>query len=137
MDIKISRERADSIEALNLIDEHHRNMAVIYPGSLNHPFDPHRDAAPPGVFVIARLDGRAVGCGAIRPLDGPVGEVKRVFVRPECRRMGIASRIMALLEETGLQNGFTWLRLETGTRQPEAIALYEHLGYRRISAFGE
>ncbi len=44
---------------------------------------------------------------------------------------------MALLEDKGLQNGFTTLRLETGTRQLEAIALYKSLGYRRIPAFGE
>ena len=137
MDIKVSLERADSIEALNLIEELDRNMRALYPEGSIHPFDPHLDAAPPGVFVIARVDGKGVGCGAVRPLDGSVGEVKRVFVQPECRRMGIASRIMALLEDKGLQNGFTTLRLETGTKQPEAIALYESLGYRRIPTFGE
>jgi putative acetyltransferase len=137
MDIKVSLERADSIEALNLIEEHRRNMRTLYPEGSIHPFDPHLDAAPPGGFVVARVDGKAVGCGAVRPLDGSVGEVKRVFVQPEYRRMGIASRIMALLEDTGLQNGFTTLRLETGTKQPEAIALYESLGYRRIPTFGE
>jgi hypothetical protein len=51
--------------------------------------------------------------------------------------MGMASRIMALLEAKSLQNGFTTLRLETGTKQPEAMALYEFLGYRRIPTFGE
>ena len=137
MDIKVSLERADSIEALNLIEEHHRNMKALYPEGPIHTFDPHLDAAFPGVFVIARLNGKAVGCGAVRPLDGPIGEVKRVFVKPEFRRMGIAARIMALLEKQGLQNGFTMLRLETGTRQPEAIALYEYLGYRKIPPFGE
>lgn len=137
MDIKVSLERADSIEALNLIEEHARNMRGLYPEGPIHPFDPHLDAAPPGVFVIARVDGKAVGCGAVRPLDGSVGEVKRVFVQPERRRMGIASRSMALLEDKGLQNFSTTLRLETGTMQPEAIALYESLGYRKIPPFGE
>lgn len=51
--------------------------------------------------------------------------------------MGLASMIMALLEDKGLKNGFTTLRLETGTKQPEAITLYESLGYRRIPPFGE
>jgi putative acetyltransferase len=138
MDVKVSPERADSTEALSLIEESRQYLRALYCGEGPiHSFDPHVDAAPPGVFVIARVDGKAVGCGAIRPLEGPIGEVKRVFVLPECRRMGIARRIMALLEDKGLQNGFTTLRLETGTRQPEAIALYESLGYRRIPAFGE
>jgi putative acetyltransferase len=138
MDVKVSLERPDSIEALNLFDETHRELKARYPAdSVEHPFDLHDLASPPAVFVIARLDGKPVGCGALRPLDGALGEVKRVFVQPECRRMGIARKIMALLEDESLQNGFTTLRLETGTKQPEAIALYESLGYRRIPAFGE
>lgn len=138
MDVKVSLERADSIEALNLFDETHRELKASYPGGFcRTPVDPHDLASPPAVFVIARLEGKAVGCGAVRPLDGPVGEVKKVFVQPDCRRMGIARKIMALLEDQGLKNGFTTLCLETGTKQSEAIALYESLGYGRIPTFGE
>jgi len=138
MDIKVWIERPDSIEALNLFDESHQELKARYSAdSVQHSFDRHDLASSPAVFVIARLDGKAVGCGAVRSLDWAVGEVKRVFVQPECRRMGIASRIMAMLEDQGLRNGFTTLRLETGTEQPEAVALYETLGYRRIPAFGE
>jgi putative acetyltransferase len=138
MNVKVSLERADSIEALNLFDETHRELKARYPaGSVEHQFDPHDLGSPSAVFVIARVDGKAVGCGAVRPLGGSVGEVKRVFVQPECRRMGIARKIMTLLEDEGLQNGFTTLCLETGTKQPEAMALYESLGYRRIPTFGE
>lgn len=138
MDIKVSLERPDSIDALNLFDATHRELKARYPaGSVEHPFDPDDLASPPAVFVIARLDGKAIGCGAVRPLDGSVGEVKRVFVKPEFRRIGIARGIMAMLEDQGLRNGFTRLRLETGTEQPEAVALYESLGYRRIPRFGE
>jgi putative acetyltransferase len=137
VDVKVSEERADSIEALNLIEQTRRYMKSLYSDGPVHQFDPYVDAAPPGVFVVARVDGKAVGCGALRPLEGHVGEVKRVFVLPECRRMGIAGRIMAVLEDKGLQKGFTTLRLETGTKQPEAIALYDFLGYRRIPPFGE
>ncbi len=138
VDIKVSLERPDSIEALNLFDQSHRELKARYPaGSIDHSFDPRDLASPPAVFVIARRDGKAVGCGVVRPLDGPVGEVKRVFVQPECRRMGIARRIMAMLEDQGLRNGFTTLRLETGPEQPESVALYESLGYRKIPAFGE
>jgi GNAT superfamily N-acetyltransferase len=104
MDVKVSLERPDSIEALNLFDETHRELKARYPAdSVEHPFDPHDLASPRAVFVIARLDGKPVGCGALRPLDGALGEVKRVFVQPECRRMGIARKIMALLEDQGLR----------------------------------
>jgi len=137
MDVKVSIERADSPEVLNLIEEHRRNMRALYSDGPVHSFDPREAAAPPGVFVVARVHGKAVGCGAVRPSDGPVGEIKRIFVRPEYRRMRIAARIMTLLERKGLENGFTTLRLETGTKQPEAIALFESLGYRNIPPFGE
>jgi putative acetyltransferase len=136
--IKVSLERPDSSDALNLIGEAQRELKARYPAdSIQHPFDPRDVASPPAVFVIARLDGRAVGCGAVRPLDRAVGEVKRVFVQPESRRIGIARVIMATLEDLALRNGFTTLRLETGTLQPESVALYESLGYRRIPPFGE
>jgi N-acetylglutamate synthase-like GNAT family acetyltransferase len=111
-------------------------MRALYSDGPVHSFDPREASALPGVFVVARVDGKAVGCGAVRPLDGPVGEVKRVFVRPEFRLKGIAARIMTLLEKKSLQNGFKTLRLETGTKQPEAIALYEALGYRKIPGSG-
>jgi GNAT superfamily N-acetyltransferase len=120
-----------------LIEELQRDLSAMYQkeGPV-HLFDPKEVAIPPGFFVVARVDGKAVGCGAVRPLEGPVGEVKRVFVKPEFRPKGIAARIITLLEKPSLQNGFKTLRLETGTRQPELIALYESRGYRKIPLFG-
>jgi N-acetylglutamate synthase-like GNAT family acetyltransferase len=98
---------------------------------------PKNDAlVPRSVFFIARFDGQAVGCAALRPVESEVAEVKRMYVAPTARRRGIARHMLAELERTAVEFGYRVLRLETGDRQPEAIALYESSGFRRIPAYG-
>jgi GrpB-like predicted nucleotidyltransferase (UPF0157 family)/GNAT superfamily N-acetyltransferase len=87
-------------------------------------------------FLIARLQGSPVGCAGLRPLDAKAAEVKRMYVIPTARRRGIGRRLLAELEAKAALFGFTTLRLETGNRQPEAIALYESSGFRRIAPYG-
>ena len=87
-------------------------------------------------FVVAWLDEKSVGCGALRQVDEDTVEVKRMYVVPEARRRGIARRILAELER--LAAGFDYRRiiLETGTFQPEALALYAAAGYRTTTRYG-
>jgi putative acetyltransferase len=95
-------------------------------------------AAPDfSIALVAYLGDAAVGCGAMRELEPGVGEVKRMFVVPEARGMGAARRVLGKLEAQAFALGFSALRLGTGLRQPEALALYESSGYRRIPLFGE
>jgi GNAT superfamily N-acetyltransferase len=100
-------------------------------------FEPKDALGPKGAFVIGRAGGRPVACGAIRPLVGDVAEAKRIFVEPECRGRGYSKVIMTELERLARERGYEVLRLETGVRQPEAIALYERLGYHRIESYGD
>ncbi|MGY1811202.1 GNAT family N-acetyltransferase [Blastococcus sp. SYSU D00820] len=94
-------------------------------------------AADVAVVLVARdPDGRALGCGALRGLADGVAEVKRMYVVPEARGRGISKAVLGGLEAAARERGWTTLRLETGPRQPEAIALYEGAGYRPIGAFG-
>ncbi|MGY1735965.1 GNAT family N-acetyltransferase [Geodermatophilus sp. SYSU D00684] len=94
-------------------------------------------AADVSVVLVARApDGTAVGCGALRALGDDVAEVKRMYVAPEARGRGVSKVVLAGLEAAARERGWTTLRLETGPRQPEAIALYEGAGYRPIPAFG-
>jgi GNAT superfamily N-acetyltransferase len=88
------------------------------------------------VFLIGRLGGRPVACGAVRPLEGDVGEVKRMYVEPAARGRGLSRRLLAALEEAARNMGYVALRLETADRQPEAIRWYESAGYRRGQSFG-
>ena len=89
------------------------------------------------VFVLAREDGQAIGCAALRPLSRDVAEVKRMYVQPHARRAGVARAIMNALDQLAREAGFSEIWLETGLRQPAAIALYESLGYTRIAGFGD
>jgi GNAT superfamily N-acetyltransferase len=101
---------------------------------------PEQVTPPAGVFVVARVDGMPVGCGALRPaLDGAPGlaEVKRMYTRPEARRRGVSRAILARLEDAARAFGYRRIQLETGVRQPEAMTLYEAAGYHRIPPYGE
>src|SRR5438094_945116 len=71
---------------------------------------------PGSGFVIARVEGRAVGCGAFRPLEGDVCEIKRMYVLPEHRCRGVARAILAALERLARDAGYSIARLETGDR---------------------
>lgn len=93
---------------------------------------------PCGVFVVAWRDGGAVGCGAVKRDDprSDVGEVKRMYTAPDARRAGVGRVILEHLERRATELGMRGLRLETGTAQPEALALYERQGWNRITPFG-
>ena len=94
-------------------------------------------AADLGVILIARDDdGGAIGCGALRDLGPGTAELKRMYVEPAARGRGVAKVLLAALEEAARERGWTTLRLETGPRQPEAIALYSGAGYRETGPFG-
>ncbi|MDA4116392.1 MAG: GNAT family N-acetyltransferase [Thaumarchaeota archaeon] len=100
-------------------------------------FKPEDAMGPRGAFVIGRVDGNPVACGAIRPLEEDVAELKRVFVKVGFRGRGYSKAIVKDLERQARARGYRVMRLETGVRQPEAISLYESLGYHRISNYGE
>lgn len=87
--------------------------------------------------VVAYADDKPVACGAIKEFDVKAMEVKRMFTLPEWRGKGLASQIVAELEQWTKELGCTTCVLETGIRQPEAIALYQKLGYRRIPNYGQ
>ena len=88
------------------------------------------------VMVVARRDGEPVGCGALRQIDEKTVEVKRMYVVPSMRRQGISRRMLSELERAAGEFGYERIILETGTFQPEALALYHAAGYRRTAAYG-
>lgn len=119
-----------------LIAELDAYLNALYPPQNNY-LDPADELAKAHVrFLVASRDGEPIGCGAVKSMPEGYGEIKRVFVRPAGRGHGVARRIMRELESHLIANGITEARLETGIRQPEALALYEALGYRRIGRFG-
>ncbi|HEY4625129.1 MAG TPA: GNAT family N-acetyltransferase, partial [Blastococcus sp.] len=82
-------------------------------------------AADVSVVLVAREDdGTPLGCGALRALGEDVAEVKRMYVVPAARGRGVSKAVLAALEDAARERGWTTLRLETGSLQPEAIGLY-------------
>ena len=106
-------------------------------GAPPNPFSPSEAAAPRTVFLVARLTGQPVGCGALRWFDDDTAEIKRMYVVPTARRNGIARRILVELQRHAQAFSYRAIRLETGIHQPEAQRLYESVGYRSITAFGQ
>lgn len=94
-------------------------------------------AADSTVFLLAR-DSAAhpLGCGGLRRLDDTSGEVKRMYVVPERRGTGVATALLRALEQQARTLGWTVLRLETGTAQPDAMRFYEREGYQAIESYG-
>jgi DNA-binding MarR family transcriptional regulator/GNAT superfamily N-acetyltransferase len=92
---------------------------------------------PAGLLLIARLRGRPVGCGALKFHAGAPADLKRMWVAPEARGLGLGRRILAELERRAAAAGFHKVRLETNRSLNEAIQLYRSSGYREVAAFNE
>lgn len=86
--------------------------------------------------LVAYKGDTAVGCGALREYAPGLIEVKRMYVRPDHRGRGIASRILSALEDWCRELGYSKCILETGRNQPEAIGLYQKSNYRNIPNYG-
>jgi len=129
-------EHVRSEDAEQLIQELSAELAALYEVSDGSAgFSPSDVEVPRAAFVVARLDGYPVGCGALRPLDDDSVEVKRVYTRSAYRRIGVAQAIMAELERLAAEFGYSRIKLQTGPKQPEAASLYERAGYYRIPRF--
>ncbi|NJO22193.1 MAG: GNAT family N-acetyltransferase [Sphingomonadales bacterium] len=111
-------------------------MQSLYPVESNHLVDIESLAQPHVHVLVARERGRALGCGAFVLGDAGRAEMKRVFVAPAARGKGVARMLMEALEREAAKRGVTLLQLETGIKQPEAIALYRRFGYAERGPFG-
>ncbi len=94
-------------------------------------FDP-----PEGAFVVLVEDGVTVAGGGLRRIDATTAEVKRMWTSPRHRRQGLARSVLTALEQVAVDLSYQRIRLETGPAQPEAVALYVSLGYRRAPVYG-
>lgn len=96
----------------------------------------HELEPPHGVFLIVSGADGELACGGVRRHDDGVGEIKRMYVRTTARGKGAGRALLAALEAEARQLGYHALVLETGLRQPEAIALYESAAYEVIPNYG-
>lgn len=100
-------------------------------------FDPGDMTPPKGWFVIARLDGAPVGCGALKALEPGIGEIKRVWTSSQARGQGVAGKIMDELERIAGKEGLSLVRLDTNRTLTEAMAFYAKRGYHEIERYND
>jgi putative acetyltransferase len=118
-----------------LIAELDAVLGALYEPHQRHGLSLDQVFRPNVRFFVARLDGEAVGCGALALFDG-YAEVKRMYTREAARGQGVGTALLARLEEEARNAGKPLLRLETGTYQTAAIGLYERFGFQCCAAFG-
>ena len=137
--IEIHRAEITSAEVQRLICALNAELEQRYPedGANFFRLDAEDVADGRGAFLVAYMDGRPVGCGAVRRNEPDVAEIKRMYVAPEARGRGVGRLVLDELEAVARQLGIRRLVLETGPRQPEALALYRHAGFVEIPLFGE
>jgi GNAT superfamily N-acetyltransferase len=135
-EVVIAQVSPGSTDALDLIAALDDELLGRYPGAVIEGLL-LEDVTDRLVFLVARIGNRPVACGAVRELDAATGEIKRMFVRPEHRGQGVARAILAALEVRAVELGYSTLRIETGSRQPEAVGLYTSAGYVAIPPFGK
>jgi len=135
LSVALADPRQPPIRAL--IAELDRLMDSLYPAESNFLLEPETLAGPDAVFLAGLVDGEPLACGAIllRPPD--YAEVKRIYVAPRARGLGLAKRLLERLESEARKHGVGALRLETGSRQPEALALFAGQGFRPRGPFGD
>jgi putative acetyltransferase len=123
-------------DARPLTDALVHELSERYGGEGASPADGADFLPPYGVFLVAEVDGVAVACGGLRLLAPGVGEVKRMYASPAVRGRGLARHVLTALLEHARSVGLREVWLETGTLQPEAIALYESEGFTPIVSYG-
>jgi GNAT superfamily N-acetyltransferase len=99
--------------------------------------NPEELKPPAGWFLVARLEGVPVGCGALKIKDGGYGEIKRMWVSPSARGLGIARRLLEALEARAFDAGVDVLQLDTNRGLTEARRLYERSGYVQIAPYND
>lgn len=110
-------------------------IGALYPGWLpsRGPSAVAEDFTPPaGRFVVAYVDGEPVACGGLKRIEPRAGEIKRLYVVPDMRRLGLARRLLDHLEGVARAEGYEAVRLDTGPQQPQARRLFAAAGYREI-----
>ena len=135
--IEIAVEDPDQPEVAALLEASDAYMASLYPAESNHMLDVASLLQPRVTFLVARVDGRAQGCGAVVDSGEGWAEVKRMFVAPAARGLKLGKRLLQAIEAIAAGRGASLLRLEMGGLQPEALGLYRSAGFVEIGPFGD
>lgn len=127
--------------AAHCLGEYYAELAQRFEGgwdqAVSNAATPEQLRPPDGLFVVATLHGTPVGCGALKLHGGGPAELKRMWVAPAARGLGLGRRLLGELEGLAARHGARAVRLETNRSLTEAIALYRSSGYREIPPFND
>ena len=134
--VTIRRERPDQPDVVRLIEALDAYHTGLYPAESNRFLAIAEMCDPAVVFLVARRQGVAVGCGAVLLDPRGFGEIKRMYVETASRGQRIGARVLAGLEAAAASAGLPVLRLETGIHNAAALAAYRRAGYGQCPPFG-
>ena len=132
--ITITKTNSENSDFINLITAFDSYLWAKYPELKTNYWGNNIIEINPNVVLIY-FDGKAVACGCFKKYDANTVEIKRMFVSPEARGMGIAQKILHELEFVAVQKGYTYAVLETLFKQTAAIALYQKVGYEIVDNY--
>jgi putative acetyltransferase len=132
----IATETPRQPEVIELLRQSDAYMAALYPAESNHMLDIDSLCGPEVHFLVARWEGRIVGCAALVQGSDGRAEIKRMFVDPAARGKGAGRGLLAQIEAIAQREAIHLLQLETGGKQPEALELYRRFGYVECGPFG-
>lgn len=138
-DVEFLEVHPDSTEAQQCLARYYAEIAARFDGG----FDPGQSSAPTldaftppgGAFLVVRLDGALVGCGGFKQDTPDIAYLKRMWVAPENRGLGLGRRLLEALEEKARELGYDKVRLETEKTLTEAQQLYRSSGYVEVRPF--
>jgi DNA-binding MarR family transcriptional regulator/ribosomal protein S18 acetylase RimI-like enzyme len=139
--VEIAPGAPSSPDARRCLDQYFAELERRFRGGYDRSLDRAaevRDYLPPrGSLLVARLFGEAVGCGALRTLEPRVGEIKRMWIAPAARGLGLGRRLLNELERVARRRGLRLIRLDTNDSLEEALRLYRSSGYREIGRYND
>jgi GNAT superfamily N-acetyltransferase len=133
--MKVMKTNQEDTAFLTLISALDEDLVLRY-GESQKQYQAHNGVQKINTVMVVYDEGIPVGCGGYKFYDTATVEMKRVFVLPTMRRKGVAKMLLKALEEAAKAEGYREAILETGTKQEEAIALYQHYGYKIIPNYG-
>lgn len=135
--LTIALESPRQPEVVALIAALDRFNDNLYPPEASYLLSIDELDVPDVRFLVARIEGRAVGCGALWVHKGDYGEVKRMYASPAVRGHGIGHRLLVEIERLARAESLDILRLETGNVSEEALKLYRRAGFVQRGPFGD
>ncbi len=135
--IEITAVATPDDDILKMIEKLDTAMKDLYPPESTHLTPPEELASGVNRLFAVKVDGKLMGCGGLRVVGRDYAEIKRIYVDPSARGLGLAKALLSRLESESRSLGLPEMKLETGIYQPEAIGLFKRCGYTQCPVFGD